>query len=419
MNGYISRLLPWAVVFVALSTINPYLPVNLVPTALGWGVQSAIVVALGVVRARAKKTQPTANTVWLDLYLLWNLVSIARGALIAEDYWDWKILFDNGLSILVPLAAYIAFDPDLTKIVLRRYAYAGTAVFALVAGLIVPGAYGFYLAGIQIFIIAALYLPRAWMLLFLGLGGLASFADLFTRSNLIKFGTSILLVSWHGFRYFVPLSLLELLRKAMFILPFVLFHLAVAGQFNIFNVDEYVEESPQVTKTGSEGKDENITTDTRTPLYVEVLETAETYDSWWFGRSPARGNETSLFAELAEITGRSERSRNEAAILNIFTWTGILGVALCFLSFYHASWLALNRSNNTFSKMLGMFIAFRWIYSWVEDGNSFSIVYFSLWVMVGMCYSESFRRMSDADLSGWFRSALAWKPRSDTDSPND
>lgn len=419
MNGYITRFLPWAVVFVAFSTINPYLPVNLVPTALGWGLQSMIVAALIVVRIHAKKSQPGTNAIWLDLYLLWNLASIARGALIAQDYWDWKILFDNGLSILVPLAAYIAFDLELTKNVLRRYVYAGTAIFVLVAGLIVPGTYGFYLAGIQIFIIAALYIPGTWQLLFLGLGSLASFADLFTRSNLIKFGTSFLLVSWHGFRYFVPLSLLELARKAMFILPFVLFHLAVAGQFNIFNIDEYVEESPQVTKSGSEEKDENLTMDTRTPLYVEVLETAETYNTWWFGRSPARGNETSLFAELAEITGKSERSRNEAAILNIFTWTGILGVALCFLSYYQASWLALNRSNNIFSKMLGMFIAFRWVYSWVEDGNSFSIVYFSLWVMVGMCYSESFRSMSDADLSRWFRSVLAWKTDSKSDSSND
>ena len=98
---------------------------------------------------------------------------------------------------------------------------------------------------------------------------------------------------------------------------------------------------------------------------------------------------------------RGERLGNEVAILNIFTWTGIIGVILYLLVFYRASYMAVNHSNNTFSKILGIFLAFRWFYSWVEDINIFSLTNFFLWVMIGMCFYKSFRALSNKEVSSW------------------
>ncbi len=53
--------------------------------------------------------------------------------------------------------------------------------------------------------------------------------------------------------------------------------------------------------------------------------------------------------------------------------------------------------------MLGVYIAFRWLFSWVEDVNSFSLNYFMLMMMIGLCFSYSFRNMTDKEITIWAR----------------
>jgi hypothetical protein len=139
-------------------------------------------------------------------------------------------------------------------------------------------------------------------------------------------------------------------------------------------------------------------------MYEEVLRSAKNYNYWVIGRSPARGNETFAFASLLEeITGRNERYRNEANITNVFTWMGIIGVILYFLVFYKATYLAINKSNNIFSKLIGLFVAFRWMYAWVEDYYAFDMNNFVIWIMIGTCFSYSFRKMNNAEVIIWAR----------------
>ena len=72
-----------------------------------------------------------------------------------------------------------------------------------------------------------------------------------------------------------------------------------------------------------------------------------------------------------------------------------------FLIFYQATNLAVNYSNNIFSKIIGIFIAFRWAFAWVEDINNFYIQYVYLWIFIGFCYSENFRKMTDNQMKDW------------------
>ena len=106
------------------------------------------------------------------------------------------------------------------------------------------------------------------------------------------------------------------------------------------------------------------------------------------------------------MNGRGERLGSEVSILNVFTWTGLIGVVLYFLIFYQASYLAINQSNNIFSQLLGLFIAFRWAYAWVEDFNNFNLFYFMLWLMIGLCFSIAFRKMSNSEVERWIRSVF-------------
>jgi len=186
-------------------------------------------------------------------------------------------------------------------------------------------------------------------------------------------------------------------------MPLLLFALAVTNVFNVFYISGYVKGDYIYEKKNFEEEfiESDLKADTRTFLYREVLQSAQKYNTWWIGRSPARGNETERFSALSEITGREERGSNEVGILNIFTWTGIVGVILYMLVFYRASYLAVSQSNNIFSKMLGVFIVFHWAYTWVENTHYFTITTFFIWIMIGFCLSKTFREMSNEEVKTW------------------
>ena len=109
-------------------------------------------------------------------------------------------------------------------------------------------------------------------------------------------------------------------------------------------------------------------------------------------------------------TGKYERHSNEVCHPNIFTWLGLVGVILYSLIYLKSSYLAVYKSNNIYIKILGVFIAFRWAYGWVEDFNRFDIMNISLWMMIAMGFSEQFRDMTDRDFKIWIRS-IFWKQR--------
>ena len=83
--------------------------------------------------------------------------------------------------------------------------------------------------------------------------------------------------------------------------------------------------------------------------------------NWCFGRTPARGNDTKTFTAEAYLTGKEERLSNEVGILNVFIWTGIIGVLFHFFIFYSSSYVSLHYSNNFLYKILSIFSAFRWL----------------------------------------------------------
>jgi len=270
--------------------------------------------------------------------------------------------------------------------------------------------YGVYLAPISFLLFFIPVIPFRWKLVVIFFTAVVLFSDLGARSNVIKFVVPIILLSLYYVR-FIPVKLIETVRVILFIIPLVLFYLAVTNIFNPFKMNEYISGNytQQSKNESGEVVEENLLADTRTFLYVEVLQSAVKYNSWLIGRSPAHGNDTEAFADLKAVYGKAERYSNEVAILNIFTWTGIVGVLLYFLVFYKATYLAVNQSNNIFCKMLGIYLSFRWMYGWVEDSNGFDLNYLFLWIMLGLCLSKSFRSLSDKDVEEWVK-GIFYKP---------
>lgn len=350
---------------------------------------------------------------WLSMYLAWNYIQIIRGFFVAESYWDWKGLITNAMSLSLPVVALACSQDKLAQIILHIYFKYSLWFLAVVIVVSDPGAIGFYLAPVSFLLIFFVLLTKKWKILLLGLTALVLMIDLDARSNVIKFSVPLLLVGFASLLDFHRVFLVEWVRKGLFLVPTLFFFLGISGVFNVFKLDEYIDGEYRQIKKDEKGElvSVNLKADTRTGLYTEVLQTASKYNSWVFGRSPARGNETELFAQLAEITGKKERLGNEAALLNVFTWTGIIGVLLYMMVFYQATFLAVNRSNNVYSKLLGLYIGFRWVYAWVEDINNFSLNYFVLWIFIGLCFSQSFRELTNQEVKWWVRGIFDKKYR--------
>ena len=413
------KLLPFTILWISIYTVLPYpkgsfnafsfLNNNLIAWVLGIG----IVVLFSIFQKFWVSKFQTNIMIWILLYLIWNCIQIVHGFFVAENYWDWKGLIQNAIVLGLPVVALSSTQVKLTQMVLHTYMRFALPFAVVIFFVCSPGGFGFYLAPIAYLLFFLPIVTKRWKVALLGIAGIILFIDLDARSNIIKFSVPLVLLGFSFLWDFRKVFLLEWVRKVFFVIPILLFVLGVTGVFNVFKLDEYIQGNYVQEKRNEKGDlvAINLKADTRTGLYQEVIQTANKYNSWVFGRSPARGNETELFANLAEITGKRERLGNEAAILNIFTWTGVVGVLLYFMVFYKASYLAINQSKNTYAKLVGLFIAFRWIYAWVEDINNFSLNYFMLWLFIGLCFSNEFRGMTNQEVRWWVRGIFDKKYR--------
>lgn len=125
-----------------------------------------------------------------------------------------------------------------------------------------------------------------------------------------------------------------------------------------------------------------------------------------FGRSIARGYDSVSFGDWADKAmgiKRGERQRCETSILNIFNYFGIIGIILYLVIFIYASFLAIYKSRNLFISVIGIYVAFRWLFAWIEDFSRFDLNYLFLWILIGICYSPIFRNMSNKEFILWFK----------------
>ncbi|WP_159522015.1 hypothetical protein [Sunxiuqinia indica] len=401
-----SRWIPLTMLPIAVTSIKLYSTIPLGNTLIWWGVQALVLLVFFLdVRYSRRQLEDSSLIRSLKWYLLWNVFSIIRGVFVAEIYWDYKGLADVGMALLIPVIAYLALDKEKVQDILSFYLKYVLLLLVFFIPFLPTGAWGWYLFPISFLMIFFPALPLKGKALVLIVTLIAIFIDLGARSHAIKYSMPIvLLLAFYTIRKFpMSIKIMRFVRAAFLIAPFVFLFLAVTGTFEIFKMDQYIEGDYVETSVNRQGEveEEDLTADTRTGLYEEVIVSALKNDYWLIGRSPARGNDTKLFESLEETTGRKERLANEVAVLNVFTWTGVVGVVLFFLVFYQSSFLAINRSNNIYVKMVGVFIAFRWFYAWVEDYNGFNMNNLVIWMMIGVCFSSSFRKMSDSEVKLW------------------
>lgn len=345
---------------------------------------------------------------FIDAFFFWLLISIIRGVFIAENYWEWKQLIIGTFSLSLPLFVYAFDKPDVVSCVLRYWFKYAIPLFLLFIFILSNGTYHFYLG--PIFVIGCFIpiIPKKWKFIIGGLLVIMLFINLGARSQVIKSAVVLLVTLGVYLRRFISVKILKFLHASCYLLPIILLYLGISGTFNIFqdlssNEGKYIEKKI----VNGQIQEDDLSADTRTFIYVEVIESALRHNYVIWGRTPARGNDSASFGSYnAEKlkTGKYERHFNELCHTNIFTWLGLIGVILYSFIYFRSSYLAVYKSNNIYVKYLGCFIAFRWAYGWIEDFNQFDIMNISLWMMIAMGISFRFRSLSNKQFKLWLNS---------------
>ena len=390
--------------------INSFIGISNGSTELVVAVNIVSVVGLLILgfKFRWKDRLPKNSLLVFKLFMAWSLISFIRGVLNAQDYWDWKILLLNySFLILVPLAIVVGINYEI-NVKLFRFILGKLFLFGLLA---IPFTIGdghdseFFprvVMPVSFFILLSPYLQIKWRALIFAVAMLSISMDFGYRTNLLRIIFSMVLVAIYFrkyIRYFVNIKVLNFVTGVLFCLPLMFLYLGVNGQFNPFadNPFDY-----NVTSGKSKQLEtENLATDTRTFLYLEVFHSMVDRDSSFIiGEGGGSAYETTTFADSA----LNERGRygSEVGFLNTLLYSGMLGVLLYALMLFAAAYYAINRSNNYLCKMLGLFLAFHWVLFFIEDITKLDMNFYFIWLAVGLCLSNKFRTLTDVEVKQFF-----------------
>ena len=350
-----------------------------------------------------KNKVPAFGILIVQAYWFWSFVTVLRGISDENDYWDWKFLIVGYLpSVLISLTLFVGVNIDkchnLFHFILRR-------IF-LFSILVVPIAmnyseelYARFVMPICLFVLLIPYLPLRWRYLVGGVALISMFMDVTYRANVIRLLIPMALVVTYFFKFIVNKILLNVTLATLFGTPLLLLALGLSGGFNVFS-DNMIDYQKETVSAGQVGES-NIGDDTRTFLYREIIYSMmKKNSSFIVGEGASAGYETDFFADA--ILNDKGRTRSEVGFLNTLLYSGGVGVIAYALILFIPAYYGINKSKNYLAKMMGIFLAWRWIVFYLEDIAQFDMNFFVLWLMIGMCLSNKFREMTDSDLKVYF-----------------
>lgn len=362
------------------------------------------------------KTIEKFDRQWLLIYLFYCLIGIVRGVgqcfIFDNNYWIWKALISTVFILCVPFLIYLFSEPNIVRVVLVKWYKWAFWLFILSIPFFHGGAYTFVYNYYLLLMCFMALMPKRYKIFCAILFALMLFSDFTARSQVMRSGVVLLFAVGFVFHRFLASYFYRIIHWLFYVIPLTLVVLGVLGVFNFFefiesNEGKYVVE----TQNRALGKTEDVDLagDTRSFLYEEVIKSAVRNNYIWFGRSPARGNDSESFGTFSaeELkTGLYERQNNELCHSNIFTWLGLVGLIIYGLFYLRASWLAVYRSKSVVMKFLGCWVAFNWAFGWIENTTGFDTLNIFLWMTISMCMSIKFRKMSDQEMTLWVKSLV-------------
>lgn len=398
--------LPFLFCLLTLTSLCVWSGIEVFNTFMIWCINALVLFYVFRYKKSYFQSMEVKNYRIVVFFLIWAVIGVIRGAFVVEGYWERKQLMTGVFCLSLPVFVYVFSIPYILQQVLRMWVKYGILLFVLFLPVLPRDSYHFCLAPLFLLSCFLPVLPKKWRLIFIALLVLMLFADLGARSQIIKSGIVLMISIAFALRKYVTLRMFHVAHWLCYILPVLLLYLGISGTYNIFesNSEKYQGRIVETKVIKGEVVADDVSADTRSFIYREVITSALRHGYVLLGRTPARGNDSMAFgSHMAEDlkTGKYERYKNEVCHPNIFTWLGLVGLILWCLIYLKSSYLAVYKSNNVYMKFLGVFIAFRWLYGWIEDVNDFTLSGISIWMIIAMGFSEDFRRMNNMELKQW------------------
>lgn len=356
----------------------------------------------------------------LKMYFLWLVFNIIRGAIVyaGQNYWIWKNLIESSLFLCFPAFIILFSQPIINKHCIKLWLKWGLIFFAFWFVLHADGMFTitmihFGLAPILLLGCFAFSLPKKWRYFVLFVIIVMITLNMGARSMIIKALSALMAAIAYLFHKKIPVIILKIVHLLCYFSVIIFLFLGITGQYNILSSESDSHQgkyTQQIKDTNGNIVDDDAFSDTRTFIYIEVIQSAINNDYVICGRTPARGNDSLSFGD-GSMTGYKERSCNELLHPSVFTWLGLIGVGFFFFFYFRASYLGVYKSKSMALKILGCYVAFRWAYGWLEDAPSLNINTFALWMMIGICLSKKFRNMNDKEFVEWMWKALPYNKK--------
>lgn len=412
-----SNIIAVLVLLITFISINDWSKIPLGNTATTWAILIFTIIYILYYYRHYFKPLNRKDYNIVNIYLIWLLICVIRGCFVAENYWEWKQLISGTISLLLPILVWVFSDKINTLITLNIWVRIALPAFFLFF-LWTTGITIFYLAPILLLVCFVPLLSRRhkkWGIFLIIFILVITVSNLGFRSQVIKGGIVICMCIVCYCRKHITNNMIKLFHIFCFVLPVILLYLGISGTFNIFE-DLSAHKDKYVQKKVVDGHiiEEDLSADTRTFIFEEVITSAVRHNYVIWGRTPARGNDSMAFgaAHAEDLkTGKYERHSNELCHTNVFTWLGLIGVILYSLIYLKSSYLAIYKSNNIYIKFLGCYIAFHWAFGWIEDQNRFDIDNIILWMIIAMGISTQFRVMTNHQFYIWYNHIFNFKKK--------
>lgn len=401
-------LIPFLVIILTFPSIGQWLNVKIGETVYWWATNILLLLSFVYYKFKNDKRIPKLP-IPIKLFVAYVIISAIYGCFMTESYWDWKLLINNFMIYLMPLSFYYMVVPTNISTVTRKWCLFAVVAFWILLPVMQYEAPGKFMIPFSFLIIFWPFIKGKWrFIIFFFFLTVFIFGTLGARSSIIRYGVCVLSSICFVYPHIFKPKILKLFSFTLLLLPIILFILGVANIFNIFKIEEYLKldnkEIEVQSAYGEKGETESLTADTRTFLYLETISSSIKHNYFIQGHSLARGYESPWFrgTDLTSY-GRGERHASEVSILNVYTYMGIIGVLLYFGVFFGAVISAFRNSQNYMMYVIACIVAFRWTFAWLEDFTRFDLNNLFLWIMITMCYSPYFLKMSNRSFILWIR----------------
>lgn len=337
-------------------------------------------------------------------YLVYSTINILRGVIVANNYWDFKFLFFSSITFtLISLSFFLGQNIIIYKFViskfLNRIIWAILFLFPI-SSLISVQIFTRSIIPLTFLLLLYPYIDTKKRVIIISFILLATLTNLSFRTGIIKI---ILSISLLGF-YYIKLARLITVKFIVFIslvlLPISLFVLGVSGEFNVFKA---MSENEELEYSDDNSLQQNTNADTRTLLYVEVLEDLYQSNALIFGKSPSQGYRSLIFANSSGGIG-GVRYSCEVNVLNILLYYGLVGFLLLSALLISIAYLGVFKSKNRLAVMFGFLLLTRFVLFFIEEFTQFNYNFFFFWITMGLVSSKKFRRMNERELKVWIKS---------------